>query len=131
MSDAGEYSNQRQLPPAKFVFDDNDRRGEAIDSMVSGGCIISGSTVHRSVLFSSIVVHSYSLIEHSVILTEVGIGRYCKIRYAVIDRGCKIEPGAEIGLDAMEDARRFHVTPKGVVLATPERLGRTIAARRL
>src|SRR5690606_14748316 len=86
-----------QLPPAKFVFDDDGRRGMAVDSMVSGGCIISGSVVRRSVVFSSVRVHSYSDVENSVMLPQVDIGRHVKIRNAIVDRGCRIPEGMVIG----------------------------------
>ena len=87
------WTYQAQLPPAKFVFDDDNRRGEAIDSMVSGGCIISGARIKRSVLFSSVRVHSYSTIKEAVILPEVQIQRNCKLKRVIIDRGCQIPQG--------------------------------------
>lgn len=120
------WTYQEQLPPAKFVFNDNDRRGMAVDSMVSGGCIISGSTVRHSLLFSNVYVHSYSEIQDSVLLPNVTIGRNCKINRAVIDKGCVIPDGMEIGLDADEDRERFNVSPNGVVLVVPEMLGQEV-----
>lgn len=117
------WTHQEQVPPAKFVFDDNERRGIAIDSIIAGGCIVSGSTVRRSLLFPRVRVHSYCVIEDSVIYPNVEIGRNCKIRRALIDRYCKIPDGTVIGYDAEEDKKRFHVSPKGVVLITPEMLG--------
>ena len=120
------WTYQEQLPPAKFVFDDDDRRGMAVDSMVSGGCIISGAVVRHSLLFSSVVVNSYSTLQDAVILPEVTIGRHCRIRRAVIDKGCHIPDGTVIGEDPEEDARRFHVTPGGVVLVVPEMLGQEL-----
>jgi len=117
------WTYQEQLPPAKFVFDDPDRRGMAVDSMVSGGCIISGSTVRHSLLFSHVRVRSYSLIENSVILPDVEVGRHVRIKKAVIDRGCVIPEGTVIGEDPVADAERYHVTEGGVVLVTPEMLG--------
>ncbi len=115
---------QAQLPPAKFVLNEEDRRGMAVDSMVSGGCIVSGAQLNRSLLFSDVAVHSYSVIEDSVVLPEVDIGRNCTIRKAIIDRGCQIPAGTEIGVDAEQDrARGFRVTEKGVVLVTAEMLG--------
>lgn len=117
---------QAQLPPAKFVFDYEGRRGFAVNSMVSGGCVISGSQVRHSLLFSDVKVHSYSLVEDSVLLPEVDIGRNCRIRRAVIDRGCKIPDGMVIGEDHEEDAKRFRVTPKGIVLVVPEMLNQTL-----
>ena len=117
------WTYQEQLPPAKFIFDDDDRRGMAVDAMVSGGCIISGSTVRHSLLFSNVRVNSFSLVEDSVILPDVVIGRNCVIKRAVIDRGCQIPQGLVIGEDPKLDAKRFHVTPEGVVLVTRDMLG--------
>ena len=117
------WTHQAQQPPAKFVFDDDDRRGTAVDSMVSGGCIISGSTVRHSVLFSNVEVHSYSLIEDSVLLPDVSVGRHCRLKNVVVDKGCVIPEGTVIGEDLEQDAKRYFVSPKGVVLVTPEMLG--------
>ena len=91
-----------------------------------GGCIVSGSYVRHSLLFSSVHVHSYSRIEDSVILPDVTNGRRCKIRRAIIDKGCIIPPGMQIGYDAREDAARFHRSAGGVVLVTPEMLGQRL-----
>ncbi|MGD8408126.1 MAG: sugar phosphate nucleotidyltransferase, partial [Thiohalophilus sp.] len=117
------WTYQEQLPPAKFIFDEDGRRGQAIDSMVSGGCIISGSILRRSLLFSSVCVESYSQVEDSVILPEVDIGQHCIIKRAIIDKGCEIPDNTRIGVDPEEDAKRFYVTPKGITLVTPEMLG--------
>jgi glucose-1-phosphate adenylyltransferase len=117
------WTYQEQLPPAKFVFDDDERRGMAVDSMIAGGCIVSGSVVRHSLLFSHVHVHSYCNIEDSVILPDVTIGRHCDIRRAVLDRGCIVAPGEKIGVDLEADRKRFHVTDNGVVLVTPEMLG--------
>jgi glucose-1-phosphate adenylyltransferase len=116
------WTYQEQLPPAKFVFDDDDRRGMAVDSMVSGGCIISGSVVRNSLLFSNVRVHSYSSIRDSVVLPDVEIGRNCRITRAVIDRGCLVPEGTVIGESPEQDAKRFYVSKKGIVLVTPEML---------
>lgn len=124
------WTYQTQLPPAKFVFDDDDRRGYAVDSMVSGGCIISGGEVRKSVLFSDVRVHSYTLIEESVILPEVEIHRHAKVRKAIIDRACEIPEGMEIGLDPERDkANGFRVSSSGVTLVTREMLGQRGGAR--
>ena len=120
------WTYQEQLPPAKFVFDDEGRRGQAIDSMVSGGCLISGSTVRRSLLFSNVHVHSYSEVNESVILPDVDVGENCRITKAVIDKGCKIPPGTVIGEDPKADAERFYVSEDGVVLVVPEMLGQEL-----
>jgi glucose-1-phosphate adenylyltransferase len=120
------WTYQEQLPPAKFVFDDDDRRGMAVDSMVSGGCIISGALVRHSLLFSNVRVHAYSQVQESVLLPNVEIGEHCKINRAVIDKGCVVPDGMEIGVDPVSDRDRFHVSPDGVVLVIPEMLGQEI-----
>lgn len=120
------WTYQEQFPPAKFIFDDEERRGMAVDSMVSGGCIISGSHISHSLLFSNVRVNSYCNIDESVILPDVDIGRYCTIKKAVIDKGCDIPEGTEIGVDLVKDKQRFYVSPDGVVLVTPEMLGQNM-----
>ena len=117
------WTYQEQLPPAKFVFDDDGRRGTAIDSLVSGGCIVSGSLVRRSLLFSRVRVHSYCLVEDSVILGDVDIGRNSVIRRAVVDKHCRLPAGTRIGVDPDDDRRRFHVSANGITLITPDMLG--------
>jgi glucose-1-phosphate adenylyltransferase len=120
------WTHQEQLPPAKFVFDTDDRRGAACDSLVSGGCIVSGSTVRQSLLFSSVRVQDYCTIEEAVILPNVEVGRNAKLKRVVIDKGTKIPDGLVAGYDPGEDAKRFHVTAKGVTLITPDMLGQTL-----
>ena len=120
------WTYQEQLPPAKFVFDDDDRRGMAVDSMVSGGCVISGARISRSLLFSNVNVHSFAEIQDSVVLPDVDVGRYCRISRAIVDRGCIIPPNTSIGEDYEQDRRRFHVTEGGVVLVTPDMLGQEL-----
>ncbi|MEW8507986.1 MAG: glucose-1-phosphate adenylyltransferase [Candidatus Thiodiazotropha sp.] len=120
------WTYQEQLPPAKFVFDDDERRGMAVDSMVSGGCVISGAKVTNSLLFSNVRVNSYSEVNETVVLPDVNIGRNCRISKAVIDRGCDIPEGTIIGEDPELDTERFYVSEKGVVLVTPEMLGQVI-----
>jgi glucose-1-phosphate adenylyltransferase len=119
---------QRQLPSAKFVFRDPDREGKALDSIVSGGCIISGSAIVNSLLFSNVRVHSYSVVTATVVLPEVVIHRHCRITRAIIDRGCVLPEGTVIGEDREADAQRFRVTPKGITLVTREMLGQATAA---
>jgi len=114
---------QRQLPSAKFVFRDQGRQGKAMDSIVSGGCIISGASLERSLLFSSVKVHSFAKVDESVVLPEVDIGRHCRIKRTILDRGCQLPAGTVIGEDPEEDAKRFRVTSKGIVLVTPDMLG--------
>ena len=120
------WTHQEQLPPAKFVFDDDERRGVAIDSMVSGGCIISGARIERSLLFSDVRVNSYSEISDSVILPSVEIGRYVRLNKVVVDKRCIIPDGLEVGFNPEEDAKRFYVTSNGVTLITPDMLGQRI-----
>jgi glucose-1-phosphate adenylyltransferase len=116
------WTYQEQLPPAKFVFDDDDRRGMAVDSLVSGGCIISGGSVRRSVLYSKVHIHSYADVEEAVLLPGVDVGRHCRLRKVVIDVDCTLPEGMQIGFDAAEDARRFYRSEGGVVLVTREML---------
>lgn len=120
------WTYQEQLPPAKFVFDADDRRGMAIDSMVSGGCIISGAVVRRSVLFSNVHVAEGAYLEEAVVLPDVRIEAGAVIKKVVLDRGCRIPAGMQIGVDREEDARRFLVTENGITLVTPEMLGQNI-----
>ncbi len=118
------WTFQKQLPPAKFVFDDDNRRGYAVDSMVSGGCIVSGGRVKKSLLFSNVHVHSFTDIEESLILPEAEIHRNAKLKRVIIDSACIIPEGMVIGHDHEHDrARGFRVTKKGVVLVTREMLG--------
>jgi len=120
------WTSQEQLPPAKFIFDEDDRRGMAVDSMVSGGCIISGAHVHHSLLFSSVTVNECSLIDSSVILPDVSIGKNCRIRHAIIEKGCEIADDTVIGENREDDERRFFISPNGVVLVTPDMLGQVV-----
>ena len=112
-----------QLPPAKFVHNKVDRRGEAIESSVSAGCIISGS-VHNSLLFSNCRIHSYTEIKGAVLLPEVVVGRNARLSKVVVDRGCVIPEGMVVGEDPEEDAKRFYVSEGGVTLITPSMLAR-------
>ena len=120
------WTYQEQLPPAKFVFNDDDCRGMAVDSMVSGGCIISGSEIIHSLLFSSVVIEPYSSIEDSVILPNVKIGKNCKIKNTIIDKSCHIPDNTIVGYDLAQDAKRFHITSSNRVLITPEMLGQQV-----
>jgi glucose-1-phosphate adenylyltransferase len=112
------WTHQLQAPPAKFVFDRSGLRGSAVDSLISDGCIVSGAAVRRSVLFNNASVEAGSLVEESLLLPGVRVGRQCRIRRAVIDEGCLLPDGTVIGEDPELDARRFHVTPGGVTLVT-------------
>ncbi|MCH9672359.1 MAG: glucose-1-phosphate adenylyltransferase [Gammaproteobacteria bacterium] len=120
------WTHQEQLPPAKFVFDEPDRRGIAVESMVSGGCIIAGGQVKRTLLFSGVRVDAYAVLEESVILPNVEVGEGARIRRAIVDKGCRIPPGTVIGEDLAEDERRFEVSEGGIVLVTPEMLGQEL-----
>ena len=121
---------QPQTPPAKFVFDDDARRGTAVDSVVSGGSIVSGATIRRTMLFSGVNVHSYALIEDSLILPGVQIGRHCVLKKCIVDKRCVIPEGMVIGLDPVEDRKRFHVTASGTTLVTRTMLGQDFSPTR-
>jgi len=121
------FTNQSQLPPAKFVFDDPDRRGEAFQSMVSGGCIVSGATVRKSLLFSNCRIHSHSKVNDSVVLPDVRMEQNCRVTRAIIDRGAVLPEGTVLGEDANADrARGFRVTESGLTLVTAEMLGQQL-----
>jgi glucose-1-phosphate adenylyltransferase len=117
------WTYQQQLPPAKFVHNQDDRRGVAIESLVSGGCIVSGA-VFRSVLFSEVRAHSYSAVNWSVLLPGVQVGRHARITRAVIDRDCEVPDHLVIGEDAALDAARFYRTDSGITLVTRDMLRR-------
>jgi glucose-1-phosphate adenylyltransferase len=122
------WTYQEQTPPAKFVFDDDDRRGMAPDSLVASGCIVSGALVRRSLLSSNVRVDDAALVEESVLLPNVQVGAGAVLRRVVVDKYCRIPPGCVVGVDRNEDRRRFHVTDKGVTLITPEMLGQYLHA---
>ncbi|TQF79153.1 glucose-1-phosphate adenylyltransferase [Elioraea sp. Yellowstone] len=114
------------VPPAKFVHDESGRRGEAVSSLVSGGCIISGAAVHRSLLFTGVHVHSYARLSGAVLLPQVDVGRGARLTDVVVDRGVRIPPGLVVGEDPAADAARFRRTERGICLITApmiERLG--------
>lgn len=118
------FTHQWQSAPAKFVFDKPGRRGEAIQSMVSGDCVISGASVQDSLIFSRTRVHSYSTVSSSVVLPDVDVGESSKIRNAIIDRGTQIPEGTEIGIDLDADRERgFRISESGITLVTPDMLG--------
>jgi glucose-1-phosphate adenylyltransferase len=116
------WTHHPQVPPAKFVFDDGDKRGFAVDSVVSGGCIVSGATVRRSVLFVNARVDAHSVVENSVLLPGVRVGSHCRIRRAVIDEDCVIPDGTVIGENPETDRKLYHLSPGGVTLVTAEML---------
>jgi len=121
------WSYQEQLPPAKLIFDQEGRRGIALDSTVSGGCIISGGTVRRSLLFSNVRIDDgNSLVEDSVIMPDVRVGEGARLHKTIVEKGVHIPPGLIVGEDRAEDARRFLRTPGGVTVITPEALGQQL-----
>ena len=110
-------TNQGNLPPAKTVFDQDERRGMNIDSYVSGGCITSGGIVRRSIIGPLCKINSYSLVEDSILFENVNVGRHAKIKRAIIDKGVVIPDGAIIGYDHQDDIRRgYTVTESGIVV---------------
>jgi glucose-1-phosphate adenylyltransferase len=116
------WTYQVQQPPAKFVLDEDGRRGMAVNSMISGGCIVSGAVVRESLMFSNVRIEERSSVYRAVLLPNAEVGRGCVINHAIVDEGCEIPDGMQIGVDHAADARRFHVTGKGVVLVTPDML---------
>jgi len=117
------WTYQEQLPPAKFIFDNDERRGMAVDSTVSGGCIISGSVIRKSLLFSRVHVHSYSEIEQSVLMHASEIGEGCKLYRVIVDSKCHVPAGLCIGIDREQDITNgFRVTKKGITLVTRQML---------
>jgi glucose-1-phosphate adenylyltransferase len=116
------WTYQEQSPPAKFVFDDEDRRGMAVDSMVSGGCIISGATVRRSLLFSKCRINSHARTLEAVLLPDVEVGRNARLTKVVVDRGCRVPEGLVIGEDPELDAKRFYRSDGGVTLVSADML---------
>jgi glucose-1-phosphate adenylyltransferase len=117
---------EEHLPPAKFVFDSPDPRGQALQALVSSGCIVSGAAIIRSLLFTEVTVERGSVIEDSVLLPKVRVGRDVRIRHAIVDKFCIIPDGFTAGLNHEHDKARFHVTPRGATLITPEMLGQPL-----
>jgi glucose-1-phosphate adenylyltransferase len=115
-------SRQPHRPPAKFVFDDAGRRGIAIDSLVSGGCVVSGASVRRSILFHDCRVGERSVVEDSVVLPDVIIGRDVRLSRCIVDKRCVLPDGFRVGTDTEADRARFHVTERGITLITPDAL---------
>jgi len=118
------WTYQRQYPPAKFVLNDHGRRGFAVNSMVSGGCIISGAEVQQSLLFSNVRVQEHSYIERALIFPDVRVGAGCVIKHAIVDTAGEVPPGTHIGVNREEDARRFYMSEKGVALVTRDMLAK-------
>jgi glucose-1-phosphate adenylyltransferase len=120
------WTYQRQYPPAKFVLDEEGRRGMAVNSMVSGGCIISGAHVNQSLLFSNVRVEERSYLERAVIFPDVLVGAGSVIKRAIVDTGAVVPPGTHIGVNPEEDARRFYMSEGGVALITRDMAARLI-----
>jgi glucose-1-phosphate adenylyltransferase len=123
------WTYSESVPPAKFIHDEKDRRGIAISSMVSGGCIISGTEVRNSLLFTQVHTNSYAVLEQAVVLPYVNVARHARLRRVVIDRGVMIPDGLVVGEDPIEDAKWFRVSEKGVTLITQDMLDRRAAAK--
>lgn len=122
------WTYNEAVPPAKFIHNENGRRGMAISSMIAGGCIISGTEVRNSVLFTNVHTNSYAVLDHAVVLPEVTINRSAILRNVVIDRGVVIPEGLTVGEDREEDGKWFRVTDKGVTLITQDMLDKRAAA---
>ncbi len=120
------WTHQEQAPPAKFVHNTQEKQGAAYDSLVAGGCIISGATLTESLLFSNVSVAEFSQVEQSVLMPEVTVGKNCVVKKAVVDKGCVIADGTRIGVDPEKDREKYHVSPGGVVLVTPDMLGQNL-----
>jgi len=110
------FTHQEQLPPAKFVHSDPGRNGVALSSLVADGCVVSGASVHNSVLFSRVRAHSHAHLAEAVVLPDADIGRHARLRRVVVDRGCQVPDGLVVGEDAEADGRRFHRTSNGITL---------------
>jgi glucose-1-phosphate adenylyltransferase len=122
------WTYSESVPPAKFIHDEEARRGVAISSLVCGGCIISGTEVRGSLLFTGVRSNSYASLDHAVVLPYATIGRHARLTRVVIDRGVQIPQGLVVGEDPEEDARWFRVTPGGVTLITQRMLDRRAVA---
>ncbi|MDP5360185.1 MAG: glucose-1-phosphate adenylyltransferase, partial [Paracoccaceae bacterium] len=122
------WTYNQSVPPAKFIHDERDRRGMAISSMVSGGCIISGTEVRNSVLFTNVHTNSYAVLDHAVLLPSVVVHRSARLRQVVIDGGAVIPEGLVVGEDPTEDAKWFRVTERGTTLITQDMLNKRAAS---
>ncbi len=122
------WTYSESVPPAKFIHDEENRRGAAVSSMVSGGCIISGTEVRNSLLFTNVHTNSFSVLDHAVILPDTVVSRHARLTNVVIDRGVVIPQGLVVGEDPEEDAAWFRVTDAGVTLITQAMLDKRAAA---
>ncbi len=123
------WTYSEQVPPAKFIHDEENRRGSAVSSLVAGGCIISGTDVRNSLLFTMVHTNSFAALDHVVALPYVEVGRHARLKNAVIDRGVKIPEGLVVGEDPEEDAKWFRVSQGGITLITDEMVDKWLAAR--
>jgi glucose-1-phosphate adenylyltransferase len=114
----GRWTYAEITPPAKFVHDEEGRRGQAVTSLVSGGCIISGAVLRRSLLFTGVQINSFASVENAVVLPYVNVGRHARLNNVVIDRGVRIPEGLVVGEDPELDAKRFRTTAQGISLIT-------------
>ena len=121
------WTYSESVPPAKFIHDEKDRRGIAVSSMVSGGCIISGTEVRNSLLFTEVHTNSYAVLDHAVVLPYVTVNRHARLRNVVIDAGVVIPEGLVVGEDPIEDAKHFRVTARGVTLITQDMIEKMAA----
>ena len=118
------WTHAEITPPAKFVHDNEGRRGEAVTSLVAGGCIVSGASLRRSLLFTGVHLHSYAKVENAVILPYVNVARHARLRNVVVDRGVEIPEGLVVGEDPELDAKRFRASPQGICLITQRMIDR-------
>ena len=123
------WTYSEMTPPAKFIHDEEGRRGSAVSSMVSGGCVISGTNVRNSLLFTQVHTNSFAALDHAVVMPYVTVHRHARLSRVVIDRGVVIPEGLVVGEDPEEDAKWFRVTERGVTLITQDMLDRRDAAR--
>ncbi len=123
------WTHAENVPPAKFIHDEKDRRGMAISSLVSGGCVISGTVVRNSLLFTKVHTNSYAVLDQAVVLPGVVVSRSARLRKVVIDRGVVIPEGLVVGEDPDEDAKWFRVTERGTTLITQDMLNKKAAAQ--
>jgi glucose-1-phosphate adenylyltransferase len=122
------WTYNESVPPAKFIHDERDRRGMAISSMISGGCIISGTEVRNSCLFTNVHTNSYAVLDQAIVLPDVKINRSARLRQVVIDSGVIIPEGLVVGEDPTEDAKWFRVTERGTTLITTDMLAKRAAS---
>lgn len=123
------WTYAESVPPAKFIHDERDRRGLAVSSMVSGGCVISGTEVRNSLLFTQVHTNSWAVLDQAVVLPYVTVGRNARLRRVVIDAGVTIPENLIVGEDPQEDAKHFRVSEKGTTLITQPMVDKWIASR--